>query len=88
MRKDLTGSGTNSDMNESVFAIFGGVLKTFRAIRWTNASAGAQDGTNQDVCFRGRAVTRSGIYGPERPPLLNDIPVHEAMALFGWPARK
>jgi len=27
-------------------------------------------------------LTRSGFYGPEHAPLLNDIPVHGAMALF------
>jgi len=55
IRKDLSGSGTNSDMSDRVFAIFGMVLKAFRAIRWTSASAAAQGDISQDVFFRGRA---------------------------------
>ena len=38
-------------------------LKTFRAIRRTNASAAAQDGIDQDVCVRGWAI---GAAGPRR----------------------
>ena len=70
-------------MSERVFAVFTNVLKEFRKIRWTNASALAQGSINHDVGLRCRPVTRGGKFtGSRGQPLLYDIPPHEAEALF------
>ena len=83
LHKDLAGSGTSNDMSERVFAVFTNALKEFRKIRWTSASALAQDSINHDVCLRCRPETRGGKFkGSRGQPLLYDIPPHEAEALF------
>ena len=59
------------------------MLKEFRKIRWTDASALAQNSINHYVCLRCRPVTRGDkIPGPRGRPLLYDILPHEAEALF------
>ena len=74
LRKDLAGSDTSNDMSERVFAVFTNVLKEFRKIRWTSASALAQYSISHDVCLRCRPVTCGGkIQGPRGRSLLYDI---------------
>ena len=87
LRKDLAGSDTSNDMSECVFAVFTNALKEFRKIRWTIASALAQNSINHDVCLRCRPVTsRARSRAPAAGPSCTTPPPMRLRLSSRWPA--